>query len=235
VRRAGARRRKREASHRENLLGLSDVLKSAGIAGRRQLRAAIANYSLSSRLRAQALRDLSQSRLGASEATLVHALLDDPSPLVFWEAAKTLSARRSVRLVSNLLIALKERATGDRRIAMVWLLGSIGHNSALEPLAAILRDRRRAQILRAHAAEALGLLGDVRAIEVLKGNLHDVSVDVRFWCVYALGELGGPSEIDSLKGMRERDLKGTPMGWWSIRKETRDAIRRIRLRSTSQR
>ena len=49
--------------------------------------------------------------------------------------------------------------------------------------------------MRAFAAEALGELGDVRAVEPLEELLGDEDADVREAAKVALAKLGGQSEV----------------------------------------
>ncbi len=60
-------------------------------------------------------------------------------------------------------------------------------------------------LTRAHAAEALGKLGDQRAVPALIGALNDEYHLVRTYAAAALGDLGDESAIEPLTSIVERD------------------------------
>ena len=89
--------------------------------------------------------------------------------------------------------------------AAIYALGWQGRNSAGVgwTLRTILRNDKLSDTVRAQAAESLGLLADQTALEDLLACLTDSSPDVRFWVVYALGELGDPSVLRPLEALLE--------------------------------
>lgn len=80
------------------------------------------------------------------------------------------------------------------------------------------------------AAEALGHISDKRATDSLIKSLEDVSVEVRFWAAFALGEIGDPKAIPELKRLAARDSAILPH-WGSVSLEAQKAINRIRRSS----
>jgi HEAT repeat protein len=68
--------------------------------------------------------------------------------------------------------------------------------AAVEPL--IVAMRQPNNLIRQHAAAALGEIGDARAIEPLLYFMRDPDRDVSFWAAYALGQIGEPMAIFSL-------------------------------------
>jgi HEAT repeat protein len=61
--------------------------------------------------------------------------------------------------------------------------------------------------VRYHAAEALGLIGDVRAVEPLIATLRDVDDDVRHSAADALGKIGGTAVEPLLVALRDVDAE----------------------------
>ncbi|MFH1762770.1 MAG: HEAT repeat domain-containing protein, partial [Gemmatimonadota bacterium] len=56
--------------------------------------------------------------------------------------------------------------------------------------------------VRAHAAHALGMLGDSRALAPLTKALQDGSVSMRMNAAMGLGELGDPEGLTALRQAR---------------------------------
>ena len=78
----------------------------------------------------------------------------------------------------------------------------------------------RQALVRAHAAEALGMLGDPRAAPALIASLSDRYRLVRSYAARALGKLGDPASIDPLVKILEDPFFGA-------RAEAAEALRRL--------
>ena len=61
-------------------------------------------------------------------------------------------------------------------------------------------------------------------------ELRDPSPQVRFWAVFSLGQLADMEVIPELERIVIEDDAVAP-GWWSLKKEARDAIQSIRGRA----
>jgi HEAT repeat protein len=70
-------------------------------------------------------------------------------------------------------------------------------------------------VVRGHAAEALALLQNKEAVPALIRCLEDKAPEVRFWCAYALGELGDRRALHALEQLAATDDTTLP-GWGSI-------------------
>ncbi len=75
-------------------------------------------------------------------------------------------------------------------------------------------------LVRAHAAEALGILSDPRAVPALIASLSDRYRLVRSYAARALGKLGNPASIDPLVKILEDPFFGA-------RAEAAEALRRL--------
>jgi HEAT repeat protein len=93
----------------------------------------------------------------------------------------------------------------------------------------VLRDRLVDTSTRGHAAEALGYLGDAVAIaallDVAQAPLEDV--EIRYWSVFALGELGSERVVEELHSIAQND-HARPVGLESVSRCAAQAILRIR-------
>ncbi len=138
-------------------------------------------------------------------------------------AANTLGKLGDIRAVEPLITALKDGDAGVRSRA-VSALGKLGDVRAVDPLIIALKDEDRYVRLstgidpgelrtlgvwtnafkdiyfdvRSGAAESLGKLGDVRAVDPLINTLKDEDKRVRRNAVKALGKLGDVRAVDPL-------------------------------------
>ncbi len=105
---------------------------------------------------------------GARDPRVVQVLteaLRDENRMVREEVARVLGESGDARIVEALLQALQSRDTAQ----VARALGKIGDPRALEPLAAVFHGED--VVLRAAAAEGLGLMKDARALEVLLAEM----------------------------------------------------------------
>lgn len=72
------------------------------------------------------------------------------------------------------------------RHEVAFVLGQLGHPSAMEALIGRLEDQSEHGMVRHEAAEALGAIGSPRCVELLRQYLNDPEVLVRESCVVAL-------------------------------------------------
>jgi HEAT repeat protein len=81
--------------------------------------------------------------------------------------------------------------------------------------------------VRGMAAESLGNLRYKDAADLLIEGLRDKTVEVRFWCIFALGEMGEVRALAQLERLAKTDPESLE-GWGSIREEALAAIRLIK-------
>lgn len=139
-------------------------------------------------------------------------LLDYQNILVRDEVIKslTLIGKPAAEPLYAALLAAKPEIR--KRSAIV--LGQIGDKRALEPLIAILKDRRANNPrkdsafeagLRADAAGALGTLGDVAAIGPLQDAVENDRLVVGVAAMGSLAQLGDEKELDGLHTLLQSD------------------------------
>jgi HEAT repeat protein len=80
--------------------------------------------------------------------------------------------------------------------------------------------------VRGEAAEALAHFHRKASHHVLLNGLADSSKEVRFWCAFALGEMGDADALPLLKKLAAKDHQIVRQ-WWVVSKEAADAIRSI--------
>jgi len=113
------------------------------------------------------------------------------------------------------------------RVEAAYALGAMDGSARTIALEGSLSDKSESPKVRAFAAEALVVIHRKVTHSVLLRNLEDSSAEVRFWCAYALGEIQERKALPTLRWLAENDNR-VVKGWWSVSKEARDAITRIK-------
>ena len=117
------------------------------------------------------------------------------------EAAKRLISADAADAAKLRAISVNRRNNIAARVAAIYALGFADNEQiAGAALQEIVADREDDEECRAHAAEALAHLGPPGTIALLEKILAtgDDSPQVKRWCVYALGEIGGPKARNAL-------------------------------------
>ena len=134
------------------------------------------------------------------------------------------------RAVPQLIRDLNTTKDLDVRRTAAYVLGFLHDRRAIRPLIQTLQRQKEQPGVRGQAAEALGYLSIRRAkpsaFSAVLGGLSDPSIEVRFWSAFALGLMGNRKAIPALRKIARND-KAVLRGWWSLAKESRDAIRTI--------
>jgi HEAT repeat protein len=96
------------------------------------------------------------------------------------------------------------------------------------PLVATLQKRAEDAGVRGMSAEALGYIGDRRAVRALVEALGDPAAEVRRWAAFACGELGDARALPALRRLAAQSA--TQSARRSLMTEAAAAIRRIKAR-----
>ena len=126
--------------------------------------------------------------------------------LEFGEARDILEAAQHLESL-NLDItsgALALLASADRaatRAAAAYVLGFARCAIARPDLEERVRDRWEEPNVRGHAAEALAYLGHPGSIPALVECLDDEHACVRYWCIFALGQIGDREVVGTLSAL----------------------------------
>jgi HEAT repeat protein len=150
-----------------------------------------------------------------------------------WDSAKRLESVVN-EVVAQLLRVLLEGERIESRTAAAYVLGFCRFALARHPLEETLQDTKQDSILRGHAAEAVGCIGDPRSIPVLLECLSKGDSGIKYWCLFALGELGTSEVLPALRGIAD-GLEDCSYEGHSVRSEARDAISKIETRTSKTR
>ena len=119
-----------------------------------------------------------------------------------WEAAKELESVTTDTVLS--LISLLEKAReADSRSAAAYVLGFGRYASARTALEQVLDNPEEEVDVRGHAAEALAYIQSPRSMGVLLKNLTDKNPGVKYWCTFALGQIGDAEALTALNELAE--------------------------------
>lgn len=210
----------------------SALVLNSGITSEENMLDALHNISLSSELRAAICWIL----LYFEEDVAVHALvtvleMEQDFP-VRKAACEVLSFFRTIQATPVYSRLMREDENIEIRRICAYALGQIADKSAAELLIQHLEIPSETPEVRAQIFESLAYLGAKRVVPTLVEALQDDSPEVRFWAAFALGHLGGRSEISALE--RVTLDHAVVENWWSVGKEAQDAIKYIQARINSK-
>jgi HEAT repeat protein len=161
----------------------------------------------------------------------IHQLLntiENGKPEEIWEAAKRLESITNDTVLS-LLRLLESGRQAETRSAAAYVLGFGRYASARGSLEHVLAKVGEESSVRGHAAEALAYIGDARSAEVLLRHLDGEDLLIKYWCIFALGQVGDDQAVDPLKHAAES--AGEKMyRTLSVRAEALDAVAQIERR-----
>lgn len=120
---------------------------------------------------------------------LLTQFLQESDPATVNDCATRLSSRNNPADLPFLLAALRDPLEARRQGAAYALGLSQDERSPVVPLIHVLLDPNESIRVRAEAAEALGRLGQRRAIKPLIRCTRHPSPELRFWSVFALGQI----------------------------------------------
>jgi HEAT repeat protein len=173
-------------------------------------------------VRLAALKGLNAvDRLGESlDLAPLLPLLSDRDPRVRSEAVRALTLTGRPEAIQHLAAALSDseaavRGAAARGFSLVNALGLIGGGGAVDTLVAALDDP--AAEVRLHAADALGNIGDERALDALESLLEDQDVWLKSAAALALCIPG--------RGARGPELRSTAGGSQHAAGNRRERIR----------
>jgi len=138
----------------------------------------------------------SEGTLTISEDELVNAI-DNVDPFISWYAAKAVGRCNVPSGVPKLVEALgrPSEPLGDNetdlRLISAWSLGKFQFEIVWDCIYPLLQTDNT--LLRAGIADALGQLGDARALPALVKLSKDGPYEVRLWAALALSKIGDPA------------------------------------------
>src|SRR4051812_24246543 len=126
--------------------------------------------------------------LDAATCYFVAALADEP--IVAWEAAKGMIAKRDPSVVPILMSFVEYRREPTIRTTAAYVLGRLRESRAAPVLLRAAGSPKSPVDLRDHAIEALTYMGEPRTVKIAEAALRSSDSHVRVSAIYALGELG---------------------------------------------
>lgn len=142
-----------------------------------------------------------------------------------YEAAKELWEKGDPGTLRSIIKTLRNGKRAMNRTAAAYALN--WRKGAILALEKSVDNKQEHPKVRGQAAESLAHNHREKSHRVLLRNLGDPSKDVRFWCAYALAEMGESEALIPLRDLVKRDHR-IVRGFWSVSSEARASIRRIR-------
>jgi HEAT repeat protein len=143
------------------------------------------------------------------------------------EAVMSLGLIQNVQVVEALVTCLHHDEDFTVRMVTARALGMLGGENALKALVTTLQNQQESIGVRSNAAEALADIGSAEALTALLEALSDPVAEVRFWSVYALGQIGDARALPALESVAAHDHESLPE-WGKISDEALRAIENIR-------
>jgi len=143
-----------------------------------------------------------------------------------FEAAVAIWNDSDQHLEPSLIWTLRKGSRPFNRAAAAYAMQMVCSQKTILALEQAFRNKSEHARVRGEAAEALAHCHRKESHDVLLAGLLDPSKEVRFWCAFALGEMGDRRAIPTLKRIVATD-KRIVKGWYSVAKEAADAVRNI--------
>jgi HEAT repeat protein len=143
-----------------------------------------------------------------------------------FEAAKQVWSDPDAALVRPVIAILRGGRNPFNRSAAAHALPVLRDPRSILALERTVSNKSESPGVRGEAAEALAHFHRKASHRVLLKALKDTSKEVRFWSVFALGEMGEADALPALTQLAARDHR-VLRGWWAVSKEASEAIRSI--------
>lgn len=146
---------------------------------------------------------------------------------LIWETAKSIIALNIKQAIPMLKKTLFDDPSDEKRAASAYMLGRLSDSGSGNDLLEVVLNKKEIQKIRGYAAESLGVLREKNAVNSLLIALYESNDELRFWIIYALGQIGDPAAIPDLEGIAKGEDIIIP-GWGSIKEEVKLAIDNIK-------
>lgn len=165
----------------------------------------------------------------------IHNLLrriDNGTREEIWEAAKQLDSLVT-DIVLFLIHLLQKGERPETRAAAAYTLGFGRFASARTSLEQVLQNTSEDASVRGHAAEALSYIQSRESVGVLLKQLDDKNPAVRYWCTFALGQIGDIRALAALQQLVDNTDDEVYEGH-SLRNEAINAVAEIKQLAGAQ-
>ena len=146
-----------------------------------------------------------------------------------FEAAKAVWDDSDERLERPLILTLRNGRRPFNRAAAAFAMQMVTTPKTIKALESAVNNKSERPRVRGQAAEALAHRHRKKSHAVLLDGLSDSGKEVRFWCAFALGEMGEERAIPLLQRLVDTDRR-IVKGFHSVAKEAADAIENIRTK-----
>lgn len=143
-----------------------------------------------------------------------------------FEAAKAVWNDSDKRLERGLLLTLGKGQRPFNLAAAVYAMQMITTSRTICALERAVNDKSEHPKVRGYAAEALAHAHRKQSHNVLLKNVNDRSKIVRFWCMFALGQMAEDRAITVLEQLAVTDQR-IIRGFHSVAQEALDALGNI--------
>jgi hypothetical protein len=153
--------------------------------------------------------------------------LNGRSSVEAYEGAKEIWQKDDPKTLPGVIDTLLHGQRVLNRAAAAYALTLTHGKSVIQALERTLANKREHPKVRGQAAESLAHNHRPESHRILRENLNDPSKVVRFWCAYGLTEMADEEALIPLKQLAKDDDR-VVRGFWSVSREAKAAIRRIR-------
>jgi HEAT repeat protein len=172
--------------------------------------------------------------LTADERKQVLARLNGRKQVDAFGAAKVIWNDSDKRLERGLLSTLDQGKRPFNRAAAAYAMQMITTSRTVYALERTVNDKSEHPKVRGYAAEALAHAHRKQSHNVLLKNVNDRSKIVRFWCMFALGQMAEDRAIAVLEQLARTDQR-IVRGFHSIAQEALDALGNIQAAHRTKR
>jgi len=152
--------------------------------------------------------------------------LNGRSSVDVFEAAKELWEKDDPDSLRSIISTLRRGKRVVNRTAAAYALNLMHAKPTILALEKSLGNRQEHPRVRGQSAESLAHNHRENSHRVVLKNLMDPSKEVRFWCAFALAQMGDGDALLNLRKLAKQDRR-IVRGFWSVIREAKAAIRRI--------
>lgn len=152
--------------------------------------------------------------------------LSGRSSIDVFEAAKEIWEANSPGTLRYVIRTLRHGKRVMNRTAAAYALNLMHGRTAVRALEKSVGNRKEHPKVRGQAAESLAHNHREESHLLLRRMLSDPSKEVRFWCSFALAEMGDNEALAPLRELARKDHR-IVKGFWSVSREAKAAIRKI--------
>lgn len=184
-----------------------NLLEGLGATSPGEIAALMVDHKRPTKVRLSACWALGQVPFKAASCYFIAVFDDDP--VIVWEAAKALVAKRDLLLVPILASFVENGRREVMRTAAIHALGRLRDSRAVPVLLRAASRPTNPVAIRDHAIEALTYMGEPRTVGIAEAALRSSNRRIRLSAIHALGELGTMRSARVLRSVASRARPST--------------------------